>query len=175
MRIRRATRADIPAIARLVVAAQATHRDWAGPVAVPGEAEEELEWDVRFARASAWIAVAEDDEVEGGSGPIGVVAFAQATVSEVDRTPLPGVAHVSSVFVRPDRWRRGVARAMLDAAEDAMRDAGYDRAQLFTLDGSPAERLYTALGWRRDGRRKPYPPMGLHVVAYVKALRPAAA
>ncbi|HEU4976871.1 MAG TPA: GNAT family N-acetyltransferase [Baekduia sp.] len=166
MRVRPAVRGDIPEIARLVVAAQATHRDWAGDVPQRPEAEEELEWDLRFARASAWIAVAEDDD-----GSIaGAVAFAQATVSREDRTPVRGLAHVSAVFVRPDRFRRGVARTMLEAAEAAMRDAGFDRAQLFTLEGSPAERLYTALGWQRDGRREPYPPMDVQVVAYVKAL-----
>ena len=51
-----------------------------------------------------------------------------------------------------------------------MRAAGYDRAQLWTLEGSPAEQLYSTLGWTRDGRRDVYPPMGLAIVAYVKTL-----
>jgi hypothetical protein len=59
---------------------------------------------------------------------------------------------------------------LLGEAEAEMRAQGYDRAQLWTLEGSPAERLYTAMGWQRDGRREIYPPMGLDVVAYVKAL-----
>ena len=66
--------------------------------------------------------------------------------------PVAGLGHVSAVFVDPDHWRRGIARRMLDAAEAAMLAAGHDRAQLWTLEGSPAEQLYTALGWRRDGR-----------------------
>jgi GNAT superfamily N-acetyltransferase len=74
------------------------------------------------------------------------------------------------VFVHPDRWRRGIARRLLGHAEAAMVQQGYGRAQLWTLEGSPAERLYTAAGWRRDGRREAYPPMGLIVVAYVKQL-----
>jgi hypothetical protein len=60
---------------------------------------------------------------------------------------------------------------MLDAAVAAMREQGYDRAQLWTLAGSPAERLYAAAGWRTDGRREEYPPMGLETVAYVIDLR----
>ena len=151
MRIRLAARGDIPELARLVVACDATQRDWAGPVPIPTEAEEELEWDLRFARTSAWIAVAEEDD---GAEVVGVCAF----------------AHVSAVFVRPDRWRCGIARMLLDAAEEAMRAAGFDRAQLFTLKGSPAEQLYSALGWRTDGRCELYPPMGLEIVAYVKSL-----
>ncbi len=58
----------------------------------------------------------------------------------------------------------------LDGADAAMRAAGYERAQLWTLEGSPAEQLYTALGWARDGRRDVYPPMGLAIVAYTKTL-----
>ena len=90
---------------------------------------------------------------------------------DVAPSPVPELAHVSAVFVRPDRWRRGIARALLDEAEAAMVEHGYERAQLWTLEGSPAERLYTALGWERDGRRDVFAPMGgLAIVAYVKAL-----
>jgi hypothetical protein len=59
---------------------------------------------------------------------------------------------------------------MLHAAETEMRATGYDRAQLWTLEGSPAEQLYARLGWARDGRRDVYPPMELAIVAYVKTL-----
>jgi GNAT superfamily N-acetyltransferase len=102
--------------------------------------------------------------------PIPSVAFATGQVSREDRMLVPGLAHISAVFVRPDRWRRGIARALLDAAEAAMVEHGYERAQLWTLEGSPAERLYAALGWERDGRRDVFAPMGLVIVAYVKAL-----
>lgn len=167
IRLRPAVRADIAELTRLTRRCDESHRAWAGPdLPIPAEEGEELEWDLRFARTSAWIHVAEDED-----GAIaGVVAFAAGQASREDRSLVPGLAHVSAVFVDPRHWRRGVARALLDAADGAMRDAGFDRAQLWTLEGSPAERLYTALGWRRDGRRDVYPPMGLDTVAYVKAL-----
>ena len=164
VRLREVTRADIPALAEVVHASQLTHRDWAGPqTPVTPIAEEELEWELRFARAGAWIRAAEEDD----GRIVGAVAFARGTVSREDRTPVPGLAHVSAVFVHPDRWRRGIAALMLDAAVAAMREQGYERAQLWTLAGSPAERLYAAAGWRADGRREEYPPMGLETVAYV--------
>jgi len=164
--LRAATRADIPALVALTHRCDESHRAWAGEdLPIPSSEGEELEWDVRFARTGAWIAVAEED-----GAILGVVAFAQATITRENPTPVPGLGHVSAVFVDPGHWRRGIARALLDAAEDAMRAAGFDRAQLWTLEGSPAERLYTALGWARDGRRDMYPPMGLATVAYVKAL-----
>jgi GNAT superfamily N-acetyltransferase len=134
---------------------------------MPALAAEELEWDLRFARGGAWIRVAEDGD---GGEVVGVVAFARGQISREDRTPVPGLAHVSAVFVSPDRWRRGIARMLLHAAEGAMREQGYDRSQLWTLEGSPAEQLYSALGWASDGRRDIFPPMGLGIVAYVKTL-----
>jgi GNAT superfamily N-acetyltransferase len=166
IKLRDATRGDIPALTRLVHRCDESQREWAGAdLPMPDEQGEELEWDVRFARTGAWIAVAvEDDAI------VGAIAYAQATVSRTDRTRIPGLAHISAVFVDPSRWRRGIARLMLDAADAAMRADGYARAQLWTLEGSPAEQLYTALGWERDGRRDVFPPMGLDTVAYVKAL-----
>jgi GNAT superfamily N-acetyltransferase len=166
--LRDATRADIPALVMLTQRCDASHRTWAGEdLPLPSAEGEELEWEVRFARSGAWLQVAEED-----GKVLGVVAVAQATVTREDRTPVPGLAHVSAMFVDPDHWRRGIARRLLDAADDAMRAAGYDRAQLWTLEGSPAEQLYTAMGWERDGRRDTFPPMGLATVAYVKALEP---
>jgi GNAT superfamily N-acetyltransferase len=164
--LRDATRADIPALVVLTQRCDASHRAWAGEeLRLPSAEGEELEWEVRFARSGAWLQVAEDD-----GAVVGVVAVAQATVTREDRTPVPGLAHVSAMFVDPDHWRRGIARRLLNAADDAMRAAGYDRAQLWTLEGSPAEELYTAMGWARDGRRDTFPPMGLATVAYVKTL-----
>jgi GNAT superfamily N-acetyltransferase len=167
MRLRPATRADIPTIIGLVRRCDESVHEWAGrEVPIPPEVGEELEWELRFARSGAWIQVAEDED----RTIAGVVAFADGQVSREDHTLVPGLGHVSAVFVEPDRWRRGIARQMLDAAETEMRAVGYVRAQLWTLEGSPAEQLYSKLGWARDGRRDVYPPMGLAIVAYVKTL-----
>jgi len=167
MRLRAATRADIPVIVALVRRCDETVPEWLGrEVPIPPEAGEELEWELRFARSGAWIQVATDDD-----GTIaGVIAFASGQASSADRTLVPGLAHVNAVFVDPVRWRRGIARQLLDAADTAMRTSGYDRAQLWTLEGSPAEQLYASLGWVRDGRRDVYTPMGLAIVAYSKTL-----
>jgi GNAT superfamily N-acetyltransferase len=176
--LRPATRDDLRALTALTRRCDASHRAWAGDdLPMPSEDGEELEWELRLARSGAWVQVAEDedDDAPGGAGTaggaiVGVIAFARAQVSRDDPTPVPGLAHVSALFVDPDHWRRGIARALLGAAEDAMRAAGHDRAQLWTLEGSPAEQLYAALGWRRDGRRDVFAPMGLATVAYVKKL-----
>ncbi|WP_445151023.1 GNAT family N-acetyltransferase [Baekduia sp. Peel2402] len=156
---------------RLTRRCDETHRAWAGAsLAVPDEAAEELEWELRLARSGAWVTVAENEDDDAASGILGVCALAGAQAAREDPTPVPGLAHVSALFVDPDHWRRGIARTLLGAADDAMRAAGYSRAQLWTLAGSPAEQLYRALGWAPDGRRDVFAPMDLETVAYVKAL-----
>jgi GNAT superfamily N-acetyltransferase len=168
VRLRAAVRADIPELTRLVRRCDESQRDWAGPdVPIPAMEGEELEWDLRFARTGAWIHVAQDEDP-----PLiaGVTAFATAQVSRTDRRLVPELAHVSAVFVDPGHWRRGIARTLLGLAEAEMLRRGHVRAQLWTLEGSPAEQLYTDLGWRRDGRRDVFGPMGLATVAYVKTL-----
>ena len=139
-------------------------RDWAGEdIRLPPVSQWVDEWAQRFDRPGAWLHVAVDD-----AGAIaGAVSFAQA-FAEGDA--IAGRAHVNAVFVDPAHWRRGIARALLDEADAAMRQAGYREVQLWTLEGSPAEDMYKALGWQRDGRRQIFPPFGLPVVGYLKAL-----
>ncbi len=162
--LRPATRGDITALAELQHRCDIRQRDWAGPGLLPPPIEDQAaEWRQRFDRPGIWMRVAVDTE----DRIIGAVGFAQA-FAEGER--IEGRAHVNAVFVDPAHWRRGIARALLDEAERAMRAAGYRDVQLWTLEGSPAEEVYTALGWRRDGRRSRYPPMGLDTVAFVKAL-----
>jgi GNAT superfamily N-acetyltransferase len=74
------------------------------------------------------------------------------------------------VIVRPSHWRRGLASRLLALAEAEMRARGYGREQLWTPEGAPAEKLYRALGWERDGRREWHPWAALWMVGYAKAL-----
>jgi GNAT superfamily N-acetyltransferase len=167
--LRPARRADIPALAGLTRRCDESHRAWAGPdLPVPPRDAEALEWDIRFARSGAWIAVAEDGDGDGTI--VGFSAYVPSHASDHNRTLIPGLAYVSDVFVDPAHWRRGIARQLMAAGEVAMRAAGYDRAELWTLESSPAELLYQALGWARDGRRGIYEPMNLPTIAYRKVL-----
>ena len=139
-------------------------RDWAGAdLRLPPAEEWVAEWRQRFDRPGSWMRVANDEE----GAVVAAVSFAQAFA---EGEAIDGRAHVNAVFVDPAHWRRGIARALLGEAERAMRAAGYREVQLWTLEGSPAEQLYAALGWRRDGRRRLYPPFDLDTVAYVKTL-----
>ena len=172
---------DIPAIAALVAACDETYRAWAPEGWEPPPPGRELDrWRGRIADGSWWTRVA----VEPGDRVVGLVCFTQAVVQRTlpsppgrpDRAgvltvePIPGRAHVSAVFTHPDRWREGVAAAMLADAEAAMRGEGYREVQLWTPQQAPARRFYEATGWRHDGRVQWLAELALPIVAYVKAL-----
>lgn len=52
---------------------------------------------------------------------------------------------LASVFVSPERRKKGIASALVRTVEDAARRIGYSRLYLFT---SSAPTLYAGLGWR---------------------------
>ncbi len=69
--------------------------------------------------------------------------------------PLPENAHVISVLglaVAPEARRRGVATALLSAAEERARARGARKLSLRTFSTNPqAIRLYTRFGFEREG------------------------
>jgi GNAT superfamily N-acetyltransferase len=58
---------------------------------------------------------------------------------------------VTRLYVHPRRWRSGAGRALLTAAEEALRAAGVRQAWLNTEERSAAGAFYERCGWRRDG------------------------
>ncbi len=70
-------------------------------------------------------------------------------------SPLPENAHVISVLglaVAPEARRRGVATALLRAAEERARERGARKLSLRTFSTNPqAIRLYTRFGFEREG------------------------
>ena len=90
-----------------------------------------------------------------------------------DQAAVPGVAHVSAVFVHPARWRQGIATALLNEAEQAMCQRGYHLACLWTSERGPSRRFYETNGWRHDGRCKWHDGLELNIVGYEKRVRAA--
>jgi GNAT superfamily N-acetyltransferase len=52
-----------------------------------------------------------------------------------------------ALFVDPAHERRGIGRALLEAACDALRQGGHRSAMLTTDPGTRADRFYRAAGW----------------------------
>jgi GNAT superfamily N-acetyltransferase len=78
---------------------------------------------------------------EGGApGAAGIVCV---------RTIGPGTAEIKRMYVRPDRRRRGIGRALVDAAVAEMREAGYERIRLDSARFmTEAHSVYRAAGFR---------------------------
>jgi len=178
---------DVDLIAALVGACDESYRAWAPPGWEPPPAGSELDrWRGRITDGSWWTRVA----VEPGGRVVGLVCFTQAVVQRtlpaapgklpvrplrsdagvLALEPIPQRAHVSAVFTHPDRWREGIAGALLAEAETAMRAEGYREVQLWTPRDAPARRFYEAAGWRHDGREQWLEELALPIVAYVKPL-----
>jgi GNAT superfamily N-acetyltransferase len=75
------------------------------------------------------------------------------TVQIILRQPdnQPHRADIAKMLVHRRMRRRGIAAALLQAAEDAAREAGKSLLVLDTVTGGDAERLYERLGWQRVG------------------------
>lgn len=153
MRVRPATARDVTAIATIHV------KTWqvAYQGQVPDESLERLSVDGRISAwsdilaATAWpstgVFVAEDDGAD-------VVGFTHVAPSRDDDSA-PGTAEVTSIYVRPDAWRGGAGRSLLEAACASVRSGGFGSATLWVLDSNErARRFYEAMGWRADGRVK---------------------
>jgi GNAT superfamily N-acetyltransferase len=78
-------------------------------------------------------------------------AMGMAQLSPEMKPNQPHRADVSKLLVHRRGRNRGVARALMAAVEETARARGRWLLCLDTATGSPAERLYETLGWRRLG------------------------
>jgi GNAT superfamily N-acetyltransferase len=171
LELRAPVRGEEHEIAALVGACDETYRAWAPPGWQPPPHSRELDrWRGRITDGSWWTRIA----IEPSGRVVGLVCFTQALAWAQDGLlpgePIPRRAHISAVFTHPDRWREGIAAGMLAAAEHAMREQGYRKAQLWTPRDAPARLFYVACGWRQDGRQQWLDELSLPIVAYVKEL-----
>jgi GNAT superfamily N-acetyltransferase len=150
--------ADAAAVARLWTAANlARHAETGlplGPVVGGDIAEAERQVQRRLADPATFVILADDGE---GDGELVAMALVLPALEQDGASPdrVPGLAHVSMVAVRPERWGQGQATRVLTAAQDQARERGYDRAQLWTHETNRrAQRLYESLGWVASGRTK---------------------
>jgi GNAT superfamily N-acetyltransferase len=102
---------------------------------------------------------------------VGHVAVAPGRTRDETRTPIPGLAHLWQLFVRPPWWGSGLATRLLALAVDAAADRGYPRMRLFTPAGNARGRaFYEREGWRLHGDAAYEPMLGLDLVEYRRDL-----
>ena len=79
------------------------------------------------------------------------------------------------MYVLEEAWGTGVGRALMRAAEGALRESGYNQAVLWVLERNErARRFYEAAGWRLDGGRQThgYGGVELEALRYAVVLDP---
>ncbi|MEA2436985.1 MAG: hypothetical protein QOF65_1541 [Thermoleophilaceae bacterium] len=150
--LRPATPDDLLAIASLQLASARAAFAHIGPVDRLGPRD----WAADLAAAAtALVAVSEaGDEVVG-------FAFV-------------GGCELQFFYTHPRVWGAGAGRALLAAAEDALRNAGCDEAFVYTEERNERPlRVYAAAGWEPDGGVKERDWLGVPIreLRLVKRLR----
>jgi GNAT superfamily N-acetyltransferase len=135
--------------------------------------------DMRLIEDGTYFVHEEDGEIVacGGWSRRGKLFSGRGAADDDDRVidPATEPARVRAMFVRSDRTRRGLGRAILDACESAARAEGFSALVLgATLAGEP---LYRAFGFREVERFMITMPDGVEVevVAMERPISPAAA
>jgi ribosomal protein S18 acetylase RimI-like enzyme len=83
---------------------------------------------------------------------VGSAVLSPALLNRGAGDAIPGLGHLNTVAVAPERWGEGIARTLLDLIVDEARTRGYARIQLFTQDhNSRARDLYQRNGWHLTG------------------------
>jgi GNAT superfamily N-acetyltransferase len=80
------------------------------------------------------------------------IALVAADGDEVVGFAFAGGCELQFFYTHPRVWGRGFGRALLAAAEDALRAAGCTEALVYTEERNERPlRVYQAAGWREDG------------------------
>ena len=147
MTVRRATRADLPALGRLGALLMRTHYDFDRRrfLSPGGDPENGYAWflGTQIDRSDCVVLVAERDGQ--------VVGYVYAGLEELSWKELRDAAGFIHDVVVDDRGRRlGVATALIEAAADWLRAHGAPRVMLWTAEQNEgAQKLFAKLGFRR--------------------------
>jgi GNAT superfamily N-acetyltransferase len=164
VRVRRARPGDADAIAEVHVRTwQAAYEHVFGAERLAAiDAERRRAWWARcIEEGLETVFVAEHDGT--------VVAF--AAVGESGETP--GLGELYAIYALPESWGAGAGPALIEAAADALRRAGYTSAVLWVLADNPrARRFYEREGWALDGQERRGEHLGVetHEVRYRRDL-----
>jgi ribosomal protein S18 acetylase RimI-like enzyme len=67
----------------------------------------------------------------------------------------PSTAEVSAIYVHPEKWGKGIGRALLSASIDQVRKREFDRVTLWVLEANQRARsFYESFGFIHDGAIK---------------------
>jgi GNAT superfamily N-acetyltransferase len=155
---------DAPAAAEVTGATDRTYLEWMPEGWEPAREEDERAYYAKIlADPGNWSIGA----FETGGRLVAHAVLGQATDGE---DPIGGLGHLRELFVHPERWREGIATALLALAEEEMRRRGYERGRLRAPVGAPAVDFYESRGWSDNGERVHIEQYDLDTIGFSKAL-----
>jgi GNAT superfamily N-acetyltransferase len=158
---------DARAMAKLMVRGNGTYRDWTPRFwQPPGFDRTRSQWSLRLRETDRWSRIAMDEN----GNLVALASWRPAREHGDEGLELPGVAYLSHLYVEPSQWGNGIARGLLELAEDGMRARGFERALLWTPTAAPARGFYERCGWTLDGRERWSTELHLPMVGYRKPL-----
>ncbi|MCA1851574.1 MAG: GNAT family N-acetyltransferase [Beggiatoa sp.] len=90
-----------------------------------------------------------------------VVGFCHLTTPSRDRDGNAGPVELTSFYVPPEHWRRGIGAALLGRAIDELVATGWPELTLWVLAANdPARAFYSAFGFEPDGAEKTHERTG---------------
>ncbi|WP_254765843.1 GNAT family N-acetyltransferase [Salinilacihabitans rarus] len=133
-----------------------------------GEETVEETIDEWYARDQLRESIADDGaRVFVAEGASTLVGFVHAGPAREE----PSVAHLVRLYVRPGMWGEGVGSALLERAETALREDGYDRLRLVVLaDNEVGVSFYESRGFERIEARESGLREDLEEYVYEKGL-----
>jgi len=106
-------------------------------------------------RIGATAAIGKIAEEEGRV--VGVAILSPARENGGRGEPIPGLAHLNTVAVNPERWGMGIGRALVALIVEHARQVGYDELQLYVDENNErARRFYERDGWKPTGEAVPF-------------------
>lgn len=139
--VRKATRADIPALEALIVAsAERLGEEFYEPAALEMAIRHVFGVDTDLVDDGTYLVAEIDGAIAGCGGwsRFGTLFGGDRFADRSNAMLVPGedAARIRAMFIDPGFARRGVGSAIMTAAEDAARAAGFDRLALMaTLSG----------------------------------------
>ena len=162
---------DAAALARVTIEAFATYREWASPGWQPLDQPGRHEADLLAERLA--LPEYRSFVAEVGVEPVGYVVLRPAVTTGGDPQPIPGLAHIWHLFVKPGWWGRGVARRLHDEAVDEARRWQCDAMRLWTpRDNARARAFYVREGWRETGEEHYSDQLDLLLLEYRRPVDP---
>jgi GNAT superfamily N-acetyltransferase len=173
MRIRPATPDDAESIADVHVASWRAAYSGIVPETILANlstAERAARWKALTVDPGWHVLVAEDAAA--------VVGFSSLVPSRDPGANATTIGELTSIYVSPPFWRRGIGRKLLGASLEKARNRGFTRVTLWVLaQNLRARQFYESLGFAPDGTTKvgsELPGVSLHEVRYTTHVRAGA-